>query len=153
LTNDTSGRRLAKPVDANNRLPSRRLTEHVVSDCFCPIGTTPFRETASDLQAAFQAELDAIEEVSGDVLSVREVRPVECSNPQITAFSSNQININFSVTTGTPDVDRIAALAVDAYNRLTQNDFCDPLFRRARSATVVSLIDNGRMVFAANCFH
>ena len=126
-------------------LHKRRRLKEVTSSCFCPIGSRVFRETASALQEAFQLELDSDDTIVADVLSVHEVRPVACATPVIKAFTSNQVIIDLTATTSNPSFDAIIAIAVDSYNRLSQSQFCDPLFRRTRTATIIETIDNGKV--------
>ena len=153
LTNDVSGRRRRRKLDhlvpsrksSIKELHKRRRLKEVTSSCFCPIGSIVFRETASALQEAFQFELDSDKTIVADVLSVREVRPVACSTPVIKSFTSNQVTVDLTATTSNPSFDAIIAIAVDSYNRLSQGQFCDPLFRRTRTATIIETIDNGRV--------
>jgi hypothetical protein len=134
-----SGRRLVDSVSAKAGLPEkRRLQSSASSNCFCPLGTVIYRETASQIRETFQEELEASNDADIEVISVREIRPVECASPVVRSFRSNKVTVNFEAINQAPDLDRVIAIAVDAYNSLTQNNFCDPLFRRTRSASILS---------------
>jgi hypothetical protein len=125
-----------------NNVPS--IEEEFNGNCpRCPLQAERRAITQEEMAAALNQTLQSLTESNPNLIPnlnvdhVIEVRQVPCI-PLNNNFTSH-IDMSFSTKTPRPSKERLASTFARSYNKLADERFCDPYFRKIRDVEVANL--------------